>query len=164
MPKQRRLRSKKVYYVPCPSCEEGELEICVYDRGEYDEEICTECGASFYTSLQGDLVDLDEIKKTKKESLVFLKYEKLLIIVRDVVALEDLDTQQKSYEVQMCPEDFFREVVCVVDLSDKDSDPHGMFDYITSVVIKTEDLKSFQKRDFDFKEVERLTGLRFEEL
>lgn len=164
MSKQRRLRSKKIYYVPCPSCEEGEIELCIYDRGDFDEEVCSECGDSFYATLQGDLVELDEIKKTKKEALIFVKYQQLLLIVKDVVALEDLDHQQKSYEVQMCPEDFFREVVCVVDLSDKDVDPHGMFDYITSVIIKGEDLKNFQKRDFDFAEVERLTGLQFDEL
>ena len=125
---------------------------------------CDSCGAGYYLKLTKDEVELETSEESEKHSIVFLRYGDMLLLVKDRVCEEDLDTQGIYYNERAYAEDYFTSAVGVVDLGNREADPRGLFEYITTVVIKSHDLKYFEKDHFSIEEFEKLTGLTFDEL
>ena len=164
--KKQKLLTKLSHYTTCPNCALGNIAIDFDSRDDLFlyPSFCDSCGAGYYLTLSKDEVELETSGDQAKHSLVFLKCNNMLMVVKDRVCEEDLDTQEIFYCDRAYPDDYFRNTVAVVDLTDKEVDPRGLFEYITTVVIKEHDLKEFEKNRMTITDLEKLTGLPFEEL
>ena len=68
----------------------------------------------------------------ENKALALLRYHNLLIIVETNYKYNesDFETVEHFYESHLCPHDCISNVVAVVDLTDMDADPHGIFEFI----------------------------------
>jgi len=166
MKKKQKLLTRISHYTSCPHCAIGDIEIDFEAREDLFlyPSYCNNCGSGYYLKLHKGEVELEGSGDTAKGALTFLKFNNMLLIVKDKVSEEDMDDQERHYSLRACPEEYFRAVVGVINLSNREADPHGLFEYITTVVIKEQDLMYFEKSQFSVEDFERITGLKFEEL
>lgn len=68
----------------------------------------------------------------ENKALALLRYHNLLLIVETIYKYDNQDFEQMEYfyEWKLCPHDCISEVVAVVDLTNMDADPHGIFEFI----------------------------------
>lgn len=71
----------------------------------------------------------------ENKALALLRYGNLLLLVKTPYKHKeaDFETMQYFYEDKLCPHDCISEVVAVVDLTDMNADPHGIFEFIGEV-------------------------------
>ena len=150
------------HFVDCPSCGKHRFGIPTKD---FEERLyfCIECGKGLKFKREKGEVWTEEDAQSEQRTLVFLRYEDMLLVVEGVVFNGELDEEEAHYNMHLCPTTYFKTALAVVDLRDRDTDPHGMFEYITTVVVDHAQYKVFDEEEIELEELEKLTGLQFEE-
>lgn len=163
MRKQVEVITEERRFIDCPKCGKHRFGIPSKNFGERSY-FCIHCGKAINVTCENGEVFIDDSDEFENRTLVFLRYEDMLLVVEGVIFNGDLEEDDSLYNMHMCPTTYFRTALAVVDLRDRDTDPHGMFEYITTVPIRHDQFSIFDKDELELEELEELTGLRFEEL
>lgn len=145
---QVELISETIYRVVCPHCSKTDSQVdhlfqMAIDRGgkmEFGEWSCKSCRGAYKgivkVSEEGNKIFLEAISDTARihpryeDSLVFLRYHNMLLVIKDEWYAGDWDNREYYYNEHVCPTGFLSRVEYVIDIEEKDTDPHGIFEFI----------------------------------
>lgn len=95
---------------------------------------CDNCGHQYSFDID-DKLNVTNLKLTgivNEKSITLLRHGKIGLIVKDFAFNRNYD-KSFYYNENTCPTNYLKNVEEVVDLEDKSSDPHGIFEYITTI-------------------------------
>lgn len=132
--------TKPELYVNCPVCGEGETRVDHCKNGFSSAWYCDDCGVRYEINRIGDQFRLQPLKERKLKTLVTLESEgpvRLLVEGMEFTNADgsrDLDSEHHSsyfYDEHTCPTNFMGNVVRIIDPIDGDTDPHGIFAFVS---------------------------------
>jgi len=150
-------------FIACLECGKHRFSIPVLDF-KSTIHFCIECGSGYAIHRECGVVWIDKTEQFGHRSLVFLKYENMVLVVEGSVINGNVDDDEAFYNLQLCPTTYFKAAIAVIDVQDRDADPHGIFEHITTVVLTPEDYAIFEAEELDIEQVEKVTGLQFDEM
>lgn len=119
-------------YVLCPCCNSKLGSINHLVEGTY-AWYCDACGNRIKFKMhQGCVVDSHKTGETKEKTLVFLKRGGIGLIVEGM-SFNSENNDEYFYNEHTCPTNYLSCVVAIVDLEHGDPDPHGIFEYVTTL-------------------------------
>ena len=133
-----RVVTKTSTYALCPCCggDVGSIDHLTY--GQYSW-YCDGCGNQIAFVLEnGQVLSAKSTGDKKIKTLDFLSNGKVGLIVEGMAFVDksgkcDLDSKEYWYNEHTCPTNYTQNILAVVDLSNGDCDPHGIFEYAGSV-------------------------------
>lgn len=141
-------------YIECPYCQKGKSRIDhLFNQRKQDYAFgpwhCEECRESYKGIVKKDnSVFIEKIDEPYRKSLVFLRLDNILFVVRSSYTGElNYESEKYIYEEHMCPSSIMNYVEEIVHLDNKEIDPHGIFTFIGVMP------------DFDIKEVDNFEAL-----
>ncbi len=167
------------HFINCPHCGSKSNQVShLFNDGKqhttFGPWYCDECGNAYKGKVIGKNVYIEKTDGKKDKCLTMLRKDNALIIFEDMYFNGELDLENKKYfyEEHTCPTNYLK-VDMVVDLNDGDKDPHGIFEFITTIpyidldtvedvrdlirpyIILNDDLKHAQNFDFTeyFKQI-----------
>ena len=124
-------------YVVCPKC--GKPAGTVDHLRGYEHDLmwyCEHCGCRYAFSLTEDgtvtaVVDTGE--RTDK-TVVLLKAGDIVLVVEGTLHTPgDSSHDAYFYNTHTCPTNYLKSVKAIIDLKNKDTDPHGIFEYVATL-------------------------------
>lgn len=157
------------YWAKCPSCAEGRFELthlvnarALRASNSFGPWYCRGCGQGVAGEISpsGDAVELKVLEERVEEFYDLLKLEPqakpVYFVVRASRALNSKCDLRYLYEEHSCPTNHIH---CELIVHDGDSDPHGLFKYVTSVTLP-QDHKADSDRfsNMDLEDIQILLG------
>lgn len=128
-------------HIVCPSCKMPDKTVD-HLKGQRLETMwyCDQCGKRYSFTVLPNLT-VEDLKATGEhieKALVLLRQGKVGLVVEGMIfhshsSKEDSHGHQFFYDEHTCPINFMRYVRAVVDLGSKSVDPHGIFEYVTTL-------------------------------
>ena len=125
--------TETIKYVLCPCCEKKVGSINHLNTGTYGW-YCDGCGNKVQFIMQnGSVVSSQKTGETKEKTLVFLKSGDIGLVVEGMSFNGEQQNDEYFYNEHTCPTNYLSRVVTIVDLEHNDCDPHGIFEYVTTL-------------------------------
>jgi len=129
--------SKTKQYVACPHCGDDTHSIShlLGENTTFGSWYCDSCGHSFGGKIENGRVFIKKEDKTKYKNFVILRHDKVILVVEGMHFEPKInyDTQRYLYDEHTCPTNYMKHVKIVMDLETLDTDPHGIFEYVTTI-------------------------------
>jgi len=126
--------SETKVYIVCPHCNKGKTSISHLLEEKRDLTFgpwfCDDCGKSFNGEIKNDEVFVEKRTRYVKDVLVFMRNGNLLIAVKGYVFDDDYKNLKYYYEEHTCPVNYFKTTEAVIDINDRNTDPHGLFRFV----------------------------------
>lgn len=137
------------HYVKCPYCQGSQNSVDhLFGRDtSFGPWYCDACGKAYRGEVKGKEIFIEKRPdQWCKNTLVFLRKEDILLVVKGRAFNGSMDGDPYYYEEHTCPVNYLRESVMVIDIPNQDKDPHGLFDYLgTDVTLEGEDMASIDE-------------------
>lgn len=152
---------EKHYYINCPYCSDGYHDITnlMNTNSTFTGWYCENCGGSITITTKNREVEIQKTEEKRIRILVLLKRNELYLIVKgwkhpDIDYRYGFDHHQEYYyNEHTCPTNYLREAEEIIDMNNKDTDPHGLFDYVMTVPYVDTANKTFDELNEIFKGV-----------
>jgi hypothetical protein len=144
-------------YIDCPHC--GKKDGCIdhllkNKKQSFGPWYCDSCGCAY----KGEVTSENEVfvKKTNESTsncLVFLKKDNIILLVKGICFNSDLNLENKEYfyNEYTCPTNYLKDVEKIIDIENKDDDPHGIFEFVHAIpYVDTEDMDYDELRQLVF--------------
>lgn len=133
------------YSFKCPWCNEAKFSIThlMGENTNWGPWFCDNCGQSCMGKVKDKEVFIEKRHDRKLEKYyVFLKHDDMLIIVEG--RHDGTDNLPYLYDSHTCPTNYLKNIITIVDLKNKDIDPHGIFEYITAIPTKNLNIEQLE--------------------
>ncbi len=131
---------KTTTHIVCPSCNQPDKSVD-HLKGQRVDTMwyCDHCGKRYEFTVLPDLT-VKELKATGEyleKAIVLLRNGSVGLVVEGMTfhcpGKRDDHSHDYFYNEHTCPTNYMRYVCAVVDLEAKDTDPHGIFQYVTTL-------------------------------
>lgn len=144
---------KIINYAICPFC--GETTSSVDHLLQETTETlwyCDKCGGRYGLKFENGKMFICKTDERKDKTLVFLQAGYIVLIVEGL-NLSGIGTENNAYyyNEHTCPTNYMKDVIKVIDLRNRDTDPHGIFEYKKTV--------PYDKRIEDCDDIETIESI-----
>jgi ribosomal protein L37AE/L43A len=129
-------------YIVCPACHQPDQSIDHLEGKGVTMWYCRKCGVRYaFKYDSGEVTDLGLTGERIEKRLVLLRRDNigLVVVGRCLPAAAAADNSDPTghhayyYNEHTCPVNYMRDAKAVIDLDKKDTDPHGIFEYVTTL-------------------------------
>lgn len=141
-------------HIVCPACNKPAGTIDHFTNPVSTRWYCDICGEqySFTVTKQNNELIVSDLKLTgnkKNDCLVLLKNGDIGLVVKGMYFNNEFDSNHEYfYNEHTCPVNYLKDIKDVFDLKNKDTDPHGIFEYVRTLPY---DDRVDEPNDHDFK-------------
>jgi transcription elongation factor Elf1 len=134
--KEVRPIKETIFYSVCPNCNKKGSSINHLIKENIETKwFCDNCGIQYNLKIENGKMFTSKTDNYKIKTLVMLKNNNIALIVEGMCFYENKGCCDDDYfyNEHTCPVNYMRNVKMVIDLKNLDNDPHGIFEYVTTV-------------------------------